>query len=340
MAMRLASHDPETHRKRAPAEPEARAAFDALEQARVEALGCVRMPGMTGNIHEMLEDRLFRANFAEVSDKGDAPLAEALGLILREKLAGVAVPPSGNAIVDLWRKEIEEKAGKSLTDAAHRASRTRTCSRAPHGSCCATSTSCPTASSTTARATTSEDGDDQEPEHGEDDDKTPEQGEGESEDAEAEEDETPGESEETGEVEGAEADMAETDEDAAAEAGEDAPNPPPPGANAERVHQPVQLQDLHPEVRRDRQGVRALPARGARPAARAARQAAREPRRRRGAARQQAAAPADGAAEPQLGVRPRGGPARHGAPHPRGHRSAAGAELQGRAATPISATPW
>ena len=95
--------------------------------------------------------------------------------------------------------------------------------------------------------------------------------------------------------------------------------------------EPVQLQDLHPEVRRDRQGVRALPARGARPAARAARQAAREPRRRRGAARQQAAAAADGAAEPQLGVRPRGGPARYGAPDPRRHRSAAGAELQGRA---------
>src|SRR5688572_16465450 len=67
MAMRLASHDPSTHRKRTPAEPEARAAYDALEQARVEALGAIRMPGMGGNIHEMLEDRLFRQNFAEVS---------------------------------------------------------------------------------------------------------------------------------------------------------------------------------------------------------------------------------------------------------------------------------
>src|SRR5690606_25438286 len=100
MAMRLASHDPVTHRRRAPAEPEARAAFDALEQARVEALGCVRMPGMSGNIREMLEDKLFRANFAEVSDKDDAPLAEALGLILRQRVAGVAIPPSGNAIVE------------------------------------------------------------------------------------------------------------------------------------------------------------------------------------------------------------------------------------------------
>ena len=113
MAMRLASHDPDVHRRRSPAEPEARAAFDALEQARVEALGCIRMPGMAGNIHEMLDDRLFRSNLAEVNNKDDAPLAEALGLILREKLAGVAIPPSGNAIVDLWKKEIEQKAGIS-----------------------------------------------------------------------------------------------------------------------------------------------------------------------------------------------------------------------------------
>src|SRR5690606_19195167 len=115
MAMRLASHDPATHRRRAPAEPEARAAYDALEQARVEALGAIRMPGMVDNIHEMLEDRLFRQNFAEVSEQADAPLAEALGLILRERVAGIAIPPSGNAIVELWRQDIEQKAGHSLT---------------------------------------------------------------------------------------------------------------------------------------------------------------------------------------------------------------------------------
>src|SRR3569832_3031585 len=38
MAMRLAGHDPDIHRKRSPNEPEARAALRALEQARVEAL--------------------------------------------------------------------------------------------------------------------------------------------------------------------------------------------------------------------------------------------------------------------------------------------------------------
>ncbi len=230
MAMRLASHNPETHRRRAPAEPQARAAFDALEQARCEALGCVRMPGMTGNIHEMLEDRLFRANYAEVTDKDDAPLAEALGLILRQRVAGVAIPPSGNAIVELWRKEIEQKAGNSLTtllskfedqDLFSRASRQllRDLNLVPDGDL------------DDGEEGSDEDGDDQDKGKGSDESKPPEQAQGENEDSQAEEDQSTGDSEDTGETEGAEADLAETDQEQAAEAGEESPNPPP-GANA------------------------------------------------------------------------------------------------------------
>jgi len=231
MAMRLASHDPDTHRKRAPAEPEARAAYDALEQARVEALGCVRMPGMTGNIHEMLEDRLFRQNFAEVSDKADAPLAEALGLLLRERVAGIAIPPSGNALVELWRQEIEQKAGNSLTTLLTRFEDQDLFSRATR-QLLRDLDLIPDSDLDDGESDDSEGEDDNEPERGQDDEKTPEQGEGESEDAEADEDQTPGQSEEQGEVDGAEMDFSETDEDESSESGEDMPNPPPPGANA------------------------------------------------------------------------------------------------------------
>ena len=230
MAMRLASHDPDVHRKRAPAEPDARAAYDALEQARVEALGCVRMPGMAGNIHEMLEDRLFRQNFAEVSDKADAPIAEALGLILRERVAGVPVPPSGHALVDLWRKEIEEKAGNSLTTLLTKFEDQDLFSRATRQLLRDLSL-VPDSDLDDGESDDSEDGDDDQNERGQDDEKTPEQGEGESEDAEAQEDQTPGDSDETGETEGAEQDFQETDDDAPGEAGDEAPLPPP-GHNA------------------------------------------------------------------------------------------------------------
>ena len=230
MAMRLASHDPDVHRRRSPAEPEARAAFDALEQARVEALGCIRMPGMSGNIHEMLDDRLFRSNLAEVSNKDDAPIAEALGLILRQKLAGIEIPPSGNAVVDLWKKEIEQKGGLSLTnlltrfedqDLFARAAKMllRDLNLVPEGEL------------DDSDGDNEEAGDDNEPERGEDDEKTPEQGEGESEDATAEEEQSPGESDETGETEGSDQDFQESDEDQPGEAGDEAPLPPP-GANA------------------------------------------------------------------------------------------------------------
>jgi cobaltochelatase CobT len=230
MAMRLASHDPATHRRRAPAEPEARAAFDALEQARCEALGSVRMPGMGGNIREMLEDRLFRGNFAEVHDRADAPLAEALGLILRQRIAGIEVPPSGNALVALWRDEIEKRAGASLGDLVERFEDQELFSRATRR-LLRDLDLIPDSEFDDEEPEDSEGGDDQEPEQGQDDDKSPEQGEGESEDAQTEEDQTPGQSEETGEVEGAETEFQDSDEEESADSGEDTPAPPP-GANA------------------------------------------------------------------------------------------------------------
>jgi cobaltochelatase CobT len=232
MAVRLASHDPATHRKRAPADPDARAAFDALEQARCEALGCVRMPGMTGNIHEMLEDRLFRGNYAEIKNRDDAPLAEALGLILRERVAGVSVPPSGSAIVELWRKEIEERAGNSLTTLLSKFDDQDLFSRASR-QLLRDLNLIADSDLDEGESDESEDGDDQEPDRGQDEDKSPEQGQGQSEDAEAEEDETPGSSEDQGDVEGAESEYTDSEDEEDSDAGEEAPNAPP-GGNAEK----------------------------------------------------------------------------------------------------------
>ena len=84
------------------------------------------------------------------------------------------------------------------------------------------------------------------------------------------------------------------------------------------------------EVRRDHRGRGSVRAGRARPAARLSRQAALAPAGRGVAARQPAAAPADGAAEPRLGVRSRGRPARSGAADAHHHRSAACAVVQAR----------
>ena len=46
IALRLACHDPAVHRKLAPGGQQARAVFEAVEQARVEAIGSRRMGGV------------------------------------------------------------------------------------------------------------------------------------------------------------------------------------------------------------------------------------------------------------------------------------------------------
>ncbi len=114
MALRRARHDPRLHVKLAPEGPQARAVFDAVEQARVEAIGARAMVGVADNIGHMLEDRYARANLAGVTDRADAPLEDAIALLVRERLTGRPAPKSGEQVVDLWRGWIEDKAGADL----------------------------------------------------------------------------------------------------------------------------------------------------------------------------------------------------------------------------------
>ena len=113
-ALRLACHDVPLHRKLSPDAQNAKAVFDAVEQARVEAIGSRRMFGVQGNLTAMLEDRYHRGNYAEITDRADAPLEDAVALMVRERLTGQKAPKAAQKIVDLWRDHIEEKAGRAL----------------------------------------------------------------------------------------------------------------------------------------------------------------------------------------------------------------------------------
>src|SRR5271163_4857076 len=114
MALRLACHDPTVHRKLAPGGQQARAVFEAIEQARVEAIGSRRMGGVAKNLAAMLDDRFHRGKFDEITDRADAPIEDALAMIVRERLTGEAPPTAAKKLVDLWRPLIEERAGKNL----------------------------------------------------------------------------------------------------------------------------------------------------------------------------------------------------------------------------------
>ncbi|TPJ42225.1 cobaltochelatase subunit CobT [Mesorhizobium sp. B2-6-5] len=114
MALKRACHDVRIHSKLAPEGKAARAIYDAVEQARVEAIGSRAMQGVADNIGSMLEDKYTKANLVDVKDKADAPIEEALALMVREKLTGRPVPKSGERLVELWRPWVEEKARADL----------------------------------------------------------------------------------------------------------------------------------------------------------------------------------------------------------------------------------
>src|SRR3989440_6251199 len=114
IALKLACHDAKLHRKLMPGNPQARGVFEAVEQARVEAIGARRMAGVAKNLSAMLDDRFHRGKFDDISDRADAPLEEAVALIVRERLTGQAPPASARKIVELWRPLIEDRAGRDL----------------------------------------------------------------------------------------------------------------------------------------------------------------------------------------------------------------------------------
>lgn len=114
IGLRIACHDPALHRRLQPAGQQGRAVFEAVEQARVEAIGARRMDGVKLNLTAMLEEKYHRAKFEDVTDRADAPIEDALALMVRERLTGQAPPPSAKKLVDLWRATIEDRAGKKL----------------------------------------------------------------------------------------------------------------------------------------------------------------------------------------------------------------------------------
>jgi cobaltochelatase CobT len=114
IALKLACHDPGVHRRLVPGGQQARAVFDAIEQARVEAIGSRRMQGVAKNLTAMLDDKFHRGKFDEITDRADAPIEDAIAMIVRERLTGQAPPAAAKKLVDLWRPFIEDRASRGL----------------------------------------------------------------------------------------------------------------------------------------------------------------------------------------------------------------------------------
>src|SRR3974390_692142 len=121
IALRLACHDPAMHRRMQPAGQQARAGFEGGEQGRGRADGRPReerggrgMEGVARNLTAMLKERFHRSKFDEITERADAPIEDAVALLVRERLTGMAPPQAAKRLVDLWRPLIEDRAGRDL----------------------------------------------------------------------------------------------------------------------------------------------------------------------------------------------------------------------------------
>lgn len=113
IALLISHHDTKLHASLSPPSGDAKAVFDAVERARVEALGSLRMNGVAKNLTAKLSSQYERLPDRDI-DRQSAPLEDALALMVREKLTGAKPPRGANGIVDVWRDWIDSRAGSIL----------------------------------------------------------------------------------------------------------------------------------------------------------------------------------------------------------------------------------
>ena len=114
MALRLAHHDDAAHARLSPQPPQSRALFEAVEQARIEAIGANALAGVRANLATALESQLERKGLGRLDLPGEIPLADIVALMVRQRLTGDPPPEAVRALVDRHSGEIEAKAGADL----------------------------------------------------------------------------------------------------------------------------------------------------------------------------------------------------------------------------------
>ncbi len=113
-ALRHKFHDAKTSAKYMPQGQMAKDLYDAMETARVEAVGAQYMPGTAGNIDAKIGDEAMRKGFDGITQAADAPLATAAGYLIRHLATGRDLPKGADNVMNLWRGFIEDHAGGTL----------------------------------------------------------------------------------------------------------------------------------------------------------------------------------------------------------------------------------
>ncbi|HEY1857187.1 cobaltochelatase subunit CobT [Acidocella sp.] len=118
LALRLRHHDDALHTARAPASREAKEAYDALEQARVEIVGAAHMAGVSANLRGKLNEECESEGLSRMTRRDQLPLPAALSLLARDRMDPQAVPDAAQHILSLWRDTLGPEAETALAELA------------------------------------------------------------------------------------------------------------------------------------------------------------------------------------------------------------------------------
>ena len=118
VALRIRHHDNTVHSARSPSSREAREAYDALEQARIETVGSRHMAGVAANLQQKLVEQCEADGYDRMTRKEQLPLGAALALLARERMSGVASPASADRVLSHWRAAIGPEAEAALAEMA------------------------------------------------------------------------------------------------------------------------------------------------------------------------------------------------------------------------------
>ncbi|SFR43301.1 cobaltochelatase CobT subunit [Yoonia tamlensis] len=113
-ALRHKFHDANVAARYMPQGQMARDLYEAMETARIEAVGARHMPGTAGNIDAKIANEAMRKGYDQISNASDAPLAVAAGYMIRQMATGRALPKGADNVLELWRGFIEEQCDGTL----------------------------------------------------------------------------------------------------------------------------------------------------------------------------------------------------------------------------------
>ncbi len=121
LALNIRYHKPALGRQYKPRGRRAGKVFNAIEQARVEALGALRYAGVAGNLTALFEHNCQALEAAAPNEtdgtgtsQDDALFPEAVSLLIREKISGRPLPAPAAALVEPWRGFLDDTIGERV----------------------------------------------------------------------------------------------------------------------------------------------------------------------------------------------------------------------------------